>query len=146
MFKKISSLPAVALFVSIISLFTPIAVFASQPGPDSASAAPATAQTLAVGQRVWYAFQYSGDESQILVDMNARPGGSANFAIWTADDVRNWAQGNRENPVGRGTDNATLNDDLVWSGNFNSAGTYYVVVDQAGGAPATISLNISGSG
>jgi hypothetical protein len=146
MSKRISSLAVLALLVSLIGLLIPVAAFAAQSGPDSAMALPSGGQMLAVGQRVWYAFQYAGDGSQILVDMSAQPGGSASFAVWTPDDVRNWAQGGGEKPIGRGTDNPFYNDDLVWSGNFNTAGTYYIVVDQTGGAPATINLHVTGSG
>jgi hypothetical protein len=54
---------------------------------------------------VWYAFQYAGDKSRIVVDMNATPGGSANFAIWTKGNVQSWQSTGTENPVGRGASN-----------------------------------------
>jgi hypothetical protein len=113
-------------------------------GPDSAAPVPAVSQTLAVGQRLWYAFQYSGDGSQILVRMSVWPANSASFAVWTPGDVQRWAQGGKaESPVGRGSPNRLYGGDLTWSGNFNQPGTYYVVVDQTGPAASTIDLKVT---
>jgi hypothetical protein len=152
MISKIRGATIGMLLVSILSLSAVLAPAAVQAatsagsGPDNPAAVSAAAQPLAVGQRVWYGFQYAGDGSQILVDMNANPGGSASFAIWTPGDVQSWAAGNGENPVGRGTPNADFGDDLVWVGSFKQSGTYYIVVDQTGGAPASITLKLSGTG
>jgi hypothetical protein len=121
-------------------------------GPERALPLPSGPATVAVGQRIWYAFQYAGDGSPILVDMSATPGGSANFAVYTPGDTAT--------PVGRGApqtmtrrraDGAVeevslYGGDLIWSGNFPSSGVYYVVVDQTGGAPATINLEVTGPG
>ena len=116
-------------------------------GPGNPLPVPSAAQTVAVGQRVWYAFQYVGDKSQILVDMNATPGGSASFAIWTQATVQTWqSTGGTEKPIGRGAQNNSYGGDLVWVGNFSQSGVYYIVVDQAGGSPATITLKVTGSG
>ena len=152
MSRKLSILMVVALLVSVFGAFGASAAFAAAPaapvgtGPGNALPVPSAAQTLAAGQRVWYAFQYAGDKSEIVVDMNATPGGSANFAIWTQGNVQNWQSTGTENPVGRGSPNNSYGGDLVWTGNFNQAGTYYIVVDQAGGSPATITLKVTGSG
>ncbi len=129
-------------------------------GADTALPIPSGTVTLALGQRIWYGFQYSGDGSSILIDMSAEPGGSANFGVWTAGDVRNWAAGQGEQPTGRGSEQTMTRrlaggaveeiklygGDLIWSGSFRSAGVYYVVADQAGPSPATINLKVTGSG
>jgi len=60
--------------------------------------------------------------------------------------VKQWTQGNPENPQGRGTPNTGYNGDLIWSGNFNVPGTYYVVVDQTGPYTGSINLSVSGEG
>ncbi len=126
--------------------------YAPAPGSsaDSALPIPSLPTTVAVGQRIWYGFQYAGDGSPILIDMSAAPGGSANFSVWTSDNVRNWAAGQGESPVGRGSQQARgvrpYGDDLIWSGSFRSPGVYYVVVDQTGLVPATINLKVTGSG
>ena len=70
---------------------------------------------LGVGQQIWYAFQYAGDDSQILVDMQAKPGNGATFSIWTPADVANWAAGNKPDPVGHGSSDITSTG-VTWSG------------------------------
>ena len=129
-------------------------------GPDSALPIPSGAVTVAAGQRTWYGFQYAGDDSSILIDMSAEPGGSAGFSVWTAGDVRNWAAGQGESPTGRGSEQKMIRrlasgeveevrlygGDLIWSGSFRAAGVYYVVVDQIGPSPATINLKVTGTG
>jgi hypothetical protein len=110
------------------------------------------AYLLAVGQRAWYAFQYSGDGSPILIDVRATPDDSANFAVYTPGDLAT--------PVGRGSQQTTTRQnadgtldettlyggDLVWRGNFRAPGLYYVAVEQSGPNPSTIELGINGSG
>ena len=129
-------------------------------GADSALPIPSGSVTVATGERIWYGFQYAGDDSAILIDMSAEPGGSAGFSVWTASDVRNWAAGQGEQPTGRGSEQTMsrrlasgdveeirlYGGDLIWSGSFRSAGVYYVVVDQAGPSPATINLKVTGTG
>ena len=115
-------------------------------GPGDALTVPAGSLRLAFGQRIWYAFNYAGDSSQILIQMGVTSPGAASFAIWTPTNVKQWAQGNPENPQGRGTPNTGYNGDLIWSGNFNVPGTYYVVVDQTGPYTGSINLSVSGEG
>ena len=74
---------------------------------------------LGVGQQIWYAFQYAGDDSQILVDMQAKPGNGATFSIWTPADVANWAAGNKPDPVGHGSSDITSMA-VTWSGRGTS--------------------------
>jgi hypothetical protein len=138
----------------------PVSAATPGSGPDTPLPIPSGPATVALGQRVWFGFQYAGDGSQILIRMNATPGGSARFSVWTPSNVRSWAAGGGENPVGRGSpqtvtrvqadgtveESSLYGGDLIWSGNFRSPSTYYVVVDQTGPAPATITLEVSGSG
>ncbi len=147
MSRKLSILTILALLIGAFGASAALTMAAAAgTGPGDALPVPAGAETLAVGQRVWYGFQYSGDKSQIVVDMKATPGGSANFAVWTQADVQNWQSTGDEKPVGRGTPNDNYGGDLVWTGNFNQAGIYYIVVDQTGGSPATITLKLTGTG
>ena len=114
--------------------------------PGNALTVPAGPLRLAFGQRMWYAFNYAGDSSQIQIQMGVTPPGAASFAIWTPTNVKHWTQGNPENPEGRGTPNSWYNGDLLWSGNFNQPGTYYVSVDQTGPYTGSVNLSISGDG
>ncbi len=115
-------------------------------GPGDALSVSSGPLRLPFGRRVWYAFNYAGDSSQILAQMSVSPPGAASFAIWSPNDVKQWEAGNKVNPQGQGTVNAGYNDDLVWSGNFNEPGTYYVVVDQTGPYTGRINLSVSGDG
>ena len=95
---------------------------------------------LTVGQETWYAFQYPGDGSQVTLQMSVDPTSSAGFKVLTPAQLQQWAQGATVNPVGRGSANTNLGGDLSWSGNFDTAGTYYVVVNQNGSVPSNYSI------
>lgn len=131
-----------ALAAVLLSLLAG-AVLAAGNGPDTAGAPPADWQPLGVGERVWYAFNYAGDKSQVEVKLEAEPGNAANFYVWTPQDVKNWAgSGGVETPIGCGCPTSPH----MWSGNFNSPGTYYVVVKQSGNKPANYKLTVAGKG
>jgi hypothetical protein len=115
-------------------------------GPGDALAVPDGWQTLAPGGQTWYAFDYGGDKSQVLVQMSVVPAGAASFAIWSPTDVVRWARGGPANPSGRGAANANYGGDLVWAGSSGEPGTWYVVVEAPGPAQAAFNLKVSGSG
>lgn len=115
-------------------------------GPGDALTIPGGAIRLAFRQRIWYAFNYAGDKSPILIQMGVSPAGAVSFAIWTQDNVKRWAEGNPEDPLGRGTPNTDYGGDLIWTGNFNESGIYYVVVDQTGPYTGSFTLRVSGTG
>jgi len=82
----------------------------------------------------------------VLIRMAVAPSNSATFSVWTPENVREWAAGNKPNPVGRGAKNDFLGGDLVWEGTIGMPGTYYVAVDQAGPVPGNFKLDVSGKG
>ncbi len=139
---------AIALVASLLLLGArPASAVAAGAGPDTALAPNGGWTPLAVGQRVWYAFQYAGDNSQILVDMAADPGNGATFSVWSPANLTAWAAGQGEHPVGHGASDSYVNGgDTVWQGSFNTPGTYYVVVDQPRATPAGGLVNVIGSG
>jgi len=147
MFRKYRNVMGI-LLASGLLLLGVVQVFAAPAmpgsGPDSALAPAKDWTSIAVGQRVWYAFKYAGDNSQITVDVAVSPSNSVAFAIWTPQNLADWANG--ENPIGRGSVNPRFNNDLIWSGNFLTPGTYYVVVDQSGPAVGNYLLTIRGTG
>jgi pyruvate/2-oxoglutarate dehydrogenase complex dihydrolipoamide acyltransferase (E2) component len=101
---------------------------------------------LANGQQVWYAFKYDGGDTAILVRMAVSPSNSATFSVWTPENVRQWAAGEKPNPVGRGVKNDQFGGDLIWAGSFKFPGTYYVLVEQIGRTAGSYKLDISGKG
>jgi len=144
--------PAAATSTEPATTTAPATTAASQPPAAAAKTGqgPATALTaagewspLAVGQSVWYAFTYPGDGSPVTVRMSVGQSDSAAFAVWTPDDLARAAQDDSVQPVGRGSVNDQLGGDLVWTGNFNTPGVYYVVVTQTGSTPANYALTIN---
>jgi hypothetical protein len=109
-------------------------------------------QQLGSGQSRWYAFQYAGDGSQVQVELQVVPQGSADFVVWTPEEIYHWGLGERVQPIGRGSVDADAGGALLWSGSFTTAGTYYVVVEvpaaPAGGTTETsyYLLDVSGTG
>ena len=115
-------------------------------GPADALPIPSGWQTLDVGQSVWYAFRYTGDKSQIVVDMQLSPAGSASMAVWAPDALYLWERHYPIDPTGQGTVDASRGGDLVWAGSGGFGGLWYLQIQQTGPAPANFSLSISGSG
>lgn len=113
-------------------------------GPVDALMIPSVGQRLVIGQRIWYAFRYNGDNTPILIRMHTEPPGAAGFAIWTPNDLQRWSHGEPEQPTGHGTADTLYDGDLTWSGAFTGEGVYYVVVDQTGPYAGTFSLSVTG--
>ncbi len=115
-------------------------------GPDQALRINGAQQFMSAGQRIWYAFHYAGDNSPIIAQMSVNPPDAIAFSVWTQDDVQRWVQEKRENPTGRGAPNEGARGALVWVGNFNVAGVYYIVVDQTGQYTGSFTLAVTGTG
>jgi hypothetical protein len=149
MLRKLSALVVSgAIVVSTLGFTGATIALAAAPGSGSNSAmAPAgNWMPVAAGQQEWFAFHYAGDNSQILARMSVDPADSAGFEIWTPAQFQQYQQGNAVTPVGRGSVNNNFGGDLTWSGNFDTPGTYYVVVTQTGPNAGNFSLNVSGDG
>jgi hypothetical protein len=124
------------------------AASASGTGPDDARAPVADWLPIAPGESVWYAFQYGGDGSQIQIRMDVEPAGGAAFHVWTPEQIRRWGLGEEVHPIGRGSADPSAGGGLLWTGSFNDAGTYYVVVEHTRNQPGTsyYLLDVSGDG
>jgi Tol biopolymer transport system component len=136
-----------AILVSIGLVALP-AAGASGWGVDTATAPVNTWLPLDAGDSPWYAFHYAGDGSQIEVRLQVQPKNSTGFVLWTPELIEQWGKGQPVDPVGRGSDDPFVEGTLTWSGSFTTAGTYYVVVEQAEGQPGTsyYLLQIEGDG
>jgi len=113
-------------------------------GPGTALSPAAGWVQLANGEKQWYAFRDEGDKASISVRMKVTPGDRAFFEVLTPEQVNKWANGETFDPVGAGTKNADLADDLYWTGSFVSSGTYYVVVTSRNFGDSEYSLSING--
>jgi len=110
---------------------------------DGTLAIDGNVRNLNKGDSHVYTFNYNGKGGQILINLVDLPFGTATFEVWTPAE---WSAHSR--PVGVGSPNKYVGrDSLVWSGNFNSAGTYHIVIRHTGAAQAaSYTLNVSGSG
>jgi hypothetical protein len=114
--------------------------------PENAHATSVGAVSIAPGASVWHAFQYAGDESRILAWLDAEGQSGLTVSVWTPGEVRRMESGGSAEPVGRGSPDPSGHGDLLWAGNFNQAGTYYVRVDNTAATAITYVLNIEGAG
>lgn len=151
MFKKIGSVVALGLVVGLMAIGPMATAAAAAPaaqGASTALVADGQWHALPAGEQAWYTFNYSGDGSQILIRMASPNVGGSNgggFEVWTPDQYAKYQGGATVEPVGRGSANSYFGGDLIWTGNFNTAGAYYVIVT-AGSSQADYTLTITGSG
>ncbi len=103
-------------------------------------------QPLAPGKRMWYQFNYAGDQSQIEVTLRALPADSVSFAVWTPGEMQQWQQTGVQEAVGRSSPDAALGGAANWSGSFGQAGAYYIVVANGAAVPAAYQMTITGTG
>jgi Tol biopolymer transport system component len=134
--------------VLMAGMVTALAAAAAGTGPDDALAPTGEWQPLHAGESHWYAFQYPGDGSQIQVQLEAVPQEGASFDVWTPGGIERWALGLEAGPIGGGSAAPSAGGKLLWSGSFNTPGTYYVVVEHAGNQPGATYylLEVSGDG
>ncbi len=87
---------------------------------------------------LWYAFKYAGDRSQITVSLLNGNGSGVAFKVFTPQQIGDWWE---TAPIGQGTpqqidcntgvakpEGQCQSNDLMWIGQFNAPGTYYVQV------------------
>jgi TolB protein len=141
-----SALSTVAVLFTLIG--QAVAASAGGAGPDDALTPSGNWEQLEAGESRWYAFQYAGDGSPIELTLQVEPHGSAGFAIWTPEAIRDWGLGLEAEPVGRGSAGSQAEGVLSWSGSFPIPGTYYTAVEHSGNPPGTSHtlLEIRGDG
>lgn len=115
-------------------------------GVDEALAPIGDWHQLDAGQEQWYAFDYAGDGSQIQMRLEVTPQGSAGFVVWTPEEIQGWAIGKHVTPIGSGSADPLSAGNLIWSGSFTTAGTYYVVVGHSGNSVGTSHYRLSVEG
>ena len=149
MFRRLSTrVLATLLVASMLVLPGAIVALGAEGGTGPADALSPTGEWMPLtnGQQVWYAFNYDGGDTAILVRMGVSPSNSATFSVWTPENVRKWAAGEKPAPIGSGVKNDQFGGDLVWTGSFKFPGTYYVLVEQTGRTAGSYMLDISGKG
>jgi len=148
--KKLILVNVFVVLVTLVSLELTGSAPAGAAGWGVADAVAPTGdwEQLGAGSSRWYAFEYAGDGSQVEVRLEALPAGSAEFVVWTPELIERWGMGLRVEPIGRGSEDSNAEGVLTWSGNFATAGTYYVVVEHAADSAGTsyYLLGVSGDG
>jgi hypothetical protein len=127
----------------------PSAVAVAAPGASSETALPAngSSTTLNPGASAWFGFNYAGDQSQIQAILNAQGQTGLSFGVWTPDLIKQYEAGQAVSPIGMGSPNADVaGADLFWTGNFDLAAKYFVLVTNNGTTPITFALQVLGSG
>jgi hypothetical protein len=110
-----------------------------------------TPRTIPENAELWFAFDYAGDRTKIVIVI---PGGNENrlaFRLYTPDQIERYEQ--TGDFIGEGTapmvpcdSGKCASNDLLWSGDFNSGGTYFVQVINRNSVPKTFQLIVVGSG
>lgn len=135
-----------ALFVSM-SAGMAVAVTSSGMGPDEAMT-PGDWAPVTVGEQHWFAFLYDGDQNSIRIEVFANPSNGVQFKVLTEAEVQHWRETGEIKWIGAGAKNNAEKSDLFWTGKFNLAGKYYVLVEHSKQTPGATwcLLKISGKG
>jgi hypothetical protein len=96
--------------------------------------------SLAPESSVWSRFEYAGDNSQITVRLVEGSDSGLAFEVYTPAEMQRWWE---NDPIGVG---APHGNDLVWTGNANEAGTWYILVGNRNSAPMIYKLAVTGNG
>lgn len=137
----------------LVSMMTGMAMAAPQTstatgmGPDEAMS-PGDWAPVSAGERHWFAFQYDGKGKTIRVEMFAKPANGAQFKVLTEAQADLWRRTGEIEWVGAGSKNNAEKSDMFWTGEFNKAGKYYVLVEHSRqiDKAAWCMLRISGKG
>lgn len=139
MFKSLRlAVPLVALVLLVLGVSISLAAGG---GPGDAVWADGAAQTVAPRSSLWFRFDYGGGKKEVDVTLDTNSAG-LRLAVYTPQAVSAWQNGDSLKAVGSGS--PVQNHTLGWSGQFPSAGSYYVVVTNDGDAPVTVQVKASG--
>ncbi|MBP7961967.1 MAG: hypothetical protein KBG20_06555 [Caldilineaceae bacterium] len=102
--------------------------------------------TLQPGEEAVVSFVYDGNSGQILASLDSNPDSAVIFSVWTPTQWQLRSEGQDIAPIGQGSYNAYVAGDLSWSGNFNGAGIYNIIVKNNSSQTATYTLTVTGDG
>jgi hypothetical protein len=131
------------LFVIVSALLVPT-VFAAAPGagPNDALMVTGTWQSIAANSSAWFYFDYTGDRSQVEVDLDTYGVGNVQLKVYTPDQAKAWLSDQTTAPIGLGGKNQF--HDLVWTGKFNFPGRFFAVVVNNNPFAVQIRLTVQG--
>jgi TolB protein len=139
MVKKFSLLILLAAF----SLSTAMVAFAQGgSGPDNALVPYGQNVTLAPNSAQWFKFEVGGKKADATAFLDAASADGLRLAIYTPAQIAAWQNGDALKALGMGS--RQREHTLGWFGEFNQAGTYYVVVYNDTGAPVDVRVTVQG--
>jgi hypothetical protein len=160
--KQYRQWAVVAALVAALSTFAPaLAQGPAGSSPNDALTPTGNTMALKAGQQHWYVFHTDGlrandTPSNVMVQLQANPQGSATFYVWTPAELSQMRYQNPSNPVkpvGQGTVNSYQQNGqtvdrfggaLVWAENARIGNTYYVEVTTTGNQDSSYTLSVTG--
>ncbi|MGB8643848.1 MAG: hypothetical protein WCF84_01300 [Anaerolineae bacterium] len=124
--------------------------------PGHAMVMDNAAHSIPANGSAWYRFDYAGDRSQITVSLVNGNNSGLGFKVFTPAQIADWWE---IAPIGQGTpqqlncdsglpqpEGQCQSNDLMWMGQFNANGTYYVQLNNTNSNPVDATLKIQGDG
>lgn len=129
--KRLRWLTVLSLVIS--ALLMPAVAQAVTPmpmGPDEAMV-PGTWDPINMGEQHWFVFNYDGKKDPIEIHLYAKPTDGVTFRVLTPAQVQQWRDTGEIKWTGAGAYNEAEKSELFWTGEFNMAGKYYVLVEHS---------------
>jgi hypothetical protein len=126
--------------ITLVALLLAFGAVASAAGtePGGAPYVDNAPHSIAANDTLWYRFEYDGSHSQILIRLVNGKEDGLRFEVFTPAQMEEWW---KHDGIGMGSPQG---DDLVWSGNANEAGTWYIKLMNDRALPASFELNVTG--
>lgn len=148
-FPKVALIFVLAIVLTIFWAGSALAETPDGMGPDSAMG-PGDWISMHEGDAHWFAFHfdYDGKPEKVEISLYADPENGAMFTVRNEEQVRLWRNEGKDEWFGAGSENKYAKGELSWAGEFESSGTYYVVVEHNAltPGPTACKLEISGKG
>jgi hypothetical protein len=155
-FRLVTILLAALVALLSLSALPAAAAAPTNTSPGAAAYIDNQAHSVPANSARWYRFDYAGNRSQITITLVSGNISGLTFSVFTPAEIVSWWSGT---PIGRGTSQpvscttglpqeggACQSSDLLWSGNFNAGGTYYVELVNNTGSAVGFQLTIQGAG
>jgi hypothetical protein len=126
--------------ITLVVMLLGIGAVASAAGtePVGAPYVDNAPHSIAGNDALWYRFEYDGSHSQILVRLVNGKDDGVRFQVFAPSQMPEWW---KYDGIGVGSPQG---DDLVWSGNANEAGTWYIKLLNDRTLPTSFELQVTG--
>jgi hypothetical protein len=114
--------PAITSAPAPSALVSPVGSPIENAVPEKALLVSSTEQVIPAGATMWYRFPYDGSRDQATITIPNGADNGLRAHVHTPQQIKQWWD---VSPIGQATPKGA---DLVWSGNSNQAGDWYVEV------------------